>query len=90
MNAGFDRHFPEEIWEEYAMGMQSEEDCKPLEEHLLICAACQDLLAEADEYIRIANAATALAAGTGRRWSKPVATAMTLVCALLFFLFGRP
>ena len=27
MNAGFDRHFPEEVWEEYAMGMPSEEVC---------------------------------------------------------------
>ncbi len=77
MNAGFNRHFSKEIWEEYAMGMQSGEHCTPLEEHLLICPACQHLLAEADEYIRIVKAATALAAGT-RRWSKPVASAVTL------------
>jgi len=78
MNAGFDRHFPAEVWEKYALGMQSEEDCKSLEEHLLICSACQDLLADADEYIRVAKAAAALAAGTRRRLSKPVAAATTL------------
>jgi hypothetical protein len=85
MNASFDRHFSEEILEEYALGMQSEEDCTPLEEHLLICPACQDLLAEADEYIGIVKAATG-AAGTQRRWSKPVASAVTLVSALLLFV----
>jgi hypothetical protein len=78
MNAGFDRHFPEEVWEEYAMGMRSEQDCKPLEEHLLICSACQELLAEADEYIRVAKAATALTRGKRRRLSKPVTAAATL------------
>jgi hypothetical protein len=54
--------FTADVWEEYAMGMQSEEACEPLEEHLLICSACQDLLAEADEYIRVAKTAAALAA----------------------------
>jgi hypothetical protein len=77
MNASFDRHFTEQILEEYALGMQSEEVCTPLEEHLLICPACQDQLAEADEYIRIVKAASG-AAGTRRRWSKPVASAVTL------------
>jgi len=77
MNTGFD-HFSEETWEEYAMGMQSDEDCQPLEEHLLICRACQDLLAEADEYIQIVKGATALPEGTRRRWSKPAASAVTL------------
>ena len=78
MNASFDRHHSQEIWEEYALGMQSEEDCRRLEEHLLICPACQDLLAEADNYIQIVKAATSPAEGTRRRWSKPVASAVTL------------
>lgn len=38
------------------MGMLSEGDCEPLEEHLLVCSKCQDLLAEADEYIRVIRA----------------------------------
>jgi Putative zinc-finger len=78
MNASFDQHLSTEVWEKYAMGMLSEEDCTPLEEHLLLCPACQDLLAQADEYIRIAKAAT-LSAGARRRWSKPAASAVTLV-----------
>lgn len=80
MNAGFDRHsphFPQEVWEAYALGMQSEQECAPLEEHLLLCPACQDLLAQADEYIRVVKSA-ALAAGTRRRLSKPMAAAVTL------------
>ena len=91
MNAGFDRHFTAEVLEEYALGIQSEEDCTSLEEHLLICSACQDLLAETDEYIQAVKTAAALLAsqnGEGnapvssssmrRRWSKPMATAETL------------
>ena len=88
MNASFDRHFPEQVWEEYAMGLQSQEDCISLEEHLLICSACQDLLAEVDEYIRVARAAAAIFERTAgartararraRRLSKPVMTASTL------------
>jgi predicted transcriptional regulator len=78
MNAGFDRHFSEQVIEEYALGMQSKGECTPLEEHLLICSACQDLLAEADEYIQAVKAAAALLAGAPRRLSKPVAAAATL------------
>jgi hypothetical protein len=63
MNAKFDLHPPEELWEEYALGMRSEDDCKPLEEHLPICSVCQDLLAETDEYIQVVKAAVALTAG---------------------------
>jgi len=56
MNAGFD-HFPESIWEAYSMDALSEEDCAAVEEHLLICPACQELLADTDEYVRVARAA---------------------------------
>jgi predicted anti-sigma-YlaC factor YlaD len=80
MNAGC---FPQEVWEEYAMGMRSEEDCTSLEEHLLICSACQDMLAEADEYIQAVASAAVLFAPqddyrTRRRLSKPMAAAATL------------
>ena len=77
MNAGFNHHFSLECLEEYAMDMLSEEDCTFLEEHLLICSSCQDRLADADEYIRVAKAA-ALAAGTRKRLAKPMAAAVTL------------
>jgi len=44
------------------MGALSEKDCKPLEEHLLICSTCRDLLSEADEFIQVAKVALALPA----------------------------
>lgn len=75
MNASFDQHFSAEVLEKYALGMLPEEDCKPLEEHLLICPACQDLLAESDEYIRVSK--TALSS-MRRRLSKPMSAAMSL------------
>ncbi len=75
MNASRDRHFSAEAWEEYARGMPSEEDSKPLEEHLLVCLACQDSLAGSDEYIRVVKAAMSR---TRRRGAKPVASAVTL------------
>jgi hypothetical protein len=90
MNTSFDRHFAYQDWEEYALGRRSEEDCTPLEEHLLICHACQDLLAEADAYIQAAKAAAALLAPldgqgkpvtdtrTRRKLSKRAAAAATL------------
>ncbi len=81
MNAGFDRqfpHFPEDVWEAYALGMQSEEDCISVEEHLLTCPACQDVLAQADEYIQAVRCAAALLARTAKRLSKPVATATSV------------
>ena len=81
MNAGSDRHFEEAVLEEYALGMQSEEDCKSLEEHLLICPACQDLLAEVDEYVEVAKAALALFAGTGKPLSKRAMSAATMAGA---------
>jgi hypothetical protein len=82
MNTGLDRHFPAEAWEEYALGMSSEEDCTPMEEHLLICPVCQDLLAQADEYTEIVKVALSR---TRRKLSKPVAVAATLAGAVLCF-----
>jgi hypothetical protein len=82
MNAGFDRHYPERIWEAYSMGMLSEKDSRPLEEHLLLCPLCQDLLAEADEYIRVAKAALSR---PRKGFSKPMAAAVALATALVFF-----
>jgi hypothetical protein len=53
------------------------------EEHLLICARCQDRLAEADEYVRVMKGAAAevseLGAGENRRsLAKPMLVAATL------------
>ena len=61
MNASFDRHFPEIVWEAYALGKLSEGECASMEEHLLLCPLCQDLLAEWDEYINVIKTAATLA-----------------------------
>jgi predicted anti-sigma-YlaC factor YlaD len=61
MNAGLNQHFSYEVWENYARGTLSGLDAVPLEEHLLICCTCQDLLQQADEYIEVAKSALALA-----------------------------
>jgi hypothetical protein len=60
MTASLDRHCPDGAWEKYTLGMLSEDECRPLEEHLLISSACQDSLAEADEYVRVVKAALVL------------------------------
>jgi predicted anti-sigma-YlaC factor YlaD len=90
MNTGLDRHFPYQVWEDYALGGLSESDCVPVEEHLLGCPACQDLLAEAEEYIETAKTALTLMTHPGegqppvtdkrtrRRLSKMAASAASL------------
>jgi hypothetical protein len=57
MNANFDRHCSDGVWEEYALGMLPDADCEHVEEHLLICSTCQNLLAEVDEYTRVTKTA---------------------------------
>src|SRR5581483_5238243 len=59
MNAGSKRHVPEAILEKYAMGMLGEREAGRAEEHLLVCAACQEALEGVDEYVRVMKAATA-------------------------------
>lgn len=63
MNTSLDRHYPEETWENYARGKLSEQDSAPMEEHLLLCPACQDLLANVDEDLEVAKAALDLVNG---------------------------
>jgi len=47
----FDRHLDANELERYAMGTSALEDTTLLEEHLLICEACQERLRETDEYV---------------------------------------
>lgn len=58
MNTGFDYHPLEEVLEAYAMGKLSDQESGPLEEHLLICLACQNRLEAVDDFIQVARAAT--------------------------------
>lgn len=57
MNTGLEDHIPEDLLEGYAMGKVSALDRAPLEEHLLICPACQTHLEETAEYIRLVRSA---------------------------------
>jgi hypothetical protein len=52
-------HPTTEAFEEYAFKRLSEADTEALEEHLLVCPACQTLLADVDEYILLMKQATA-------------------------------
>ena len=50
-------HAPEEVLESYVMGKLSEEETAPLEEHLLICPACQNRLEETEQFVHAVRAA---------------------------------
>jgi hypothetical protein len=52
-------HAPEETLEKFAMGKLSESEVAPLEEHLLVCHACQDRLEQMDNFVHTAKTATA-------------------------------
>jgi hypothetical protein len=53
----FDSHFPDELFEKYALGRASISDWASLEGHLLLCTACQTNLAKTEEYIAVIQAA---------------------------------
>ncbi len=50
-------HAQEEDLERYSIGTLSGPQGEALEEHLLICPACQDQLAEVDAYVRTVRVA---------------------------------
>jgi hypothetical protein len=70
------KHIPEDLLDEFVMEMLPEQDYIFWEEHLLICAACQDRLAQADEYVRLIKSAAAEleARSSGSREQLPVLT----------------
>ena len=76
MKVNLSSHCSEDVLEEYSMGMLSSQDCVSVEEHLLLCVACQGRLEDTEEYIRVVKAAASiLGAGPparSRRISKPV------------------
>jgi anti-sigma factor RsiW len=64
------------------MEMLSEPECAFWEEHLLICARCQDRVAEADEYVHVMKSAAAAISDprpgqNRRRLAKPMLVAAT-------------
>jgi anti-sigma factor RsiW len=52
-------HISEEVLEEYALGRLPEADAAPVEEHLLVCAFCQERLQLTDEFIAALREAVA-------------------------------
>lgn len=73
----FDRHPPEEFFEQYIFDRLEEIQCARFEEHLLVCAACRDQLENTDEYVRLmktaaARLAAARPAGPVLRWRSPM------------------
>lgn len=44
-------HLLEETLESYAMRRLPEDECSPIEEHLLFCETCQDRLVDVDDYV---------------------------------------
>jgi|SRR5579863_8279121 len=87
------RHMEPEEVEKYSMGDTSEEQAARFEEHLLLCAACRDRLAESDQYVRAMRRAgrTIRRKGEARsgihpfpRWMPLVAAAAMIVGAILF------
>jgi anti-sigma factor RsiW len=54
----FPDHPSEEVLEEYSFGRLSGQNLDAVEEHLLVCGACQATLAETEQYIHLVKAAT--------------------------------
>ena len=52
MKASFSSHVSEQLLERYVLRQLAEEQLAIVEEHLLICPACQDHLDQVDEYIQ--------------------------------------
>ncbi len=59
MNTGFLSHIPEDMLEKYVLGRLPQANLATLDEHLLICPACQTNLQTLDEYFAVMKAATA-------------------------------
>jgi hypothetical protein len=85
MQIDIDHHIEETTLERYSMGSLAEEAVAEVEEHLLLCEACQGRVAEADAYIRaMKQAVPELPAEPERwRWNFRLLVPAFAVCALL-------
>ena len=84
-------HLSEEILEEYAFERLGERQLAPVEEHLLVCEDCRQLLAGVDQYIRLMkNSSGTLAPETPQRRARPwryaASGAIAAGLALAFYL----
>ena len=91
-------HLTEEQIEQYAMGKLRGDECDQVEEHLLICASCQDALEKADTFLtHIRVAGKRLADKPDSVWTKipylpawaarPLPAMAAGLCSLAFVLF---
>ena len=97
------KHFGEEVFENYAFDRLSGEETARFEEHLLQCEQCQSLLAETDDYIRLMKAATAAyiaghpkasptsrVRGRGLYWNAAAAAVLLLTCLSALLSWRTP
>jgi anti-sigma factor RsiW len=54
-------HLSDEALERYSLGTLSKQKTIPLEEHLMVCAACRARLKETDDYVAAMRMALTLA-----------------------------
>ncbi len=102
METVFFVHLTTDTLEEYAFNRLSEAETEALEEHLLVCAACQASLAEVDEYIFLMKEAAAAyqpatspKGATRSVWLKAAlmgyaAAAIALAATVFLILASRP
>jgi hypothetical protein len=89
-------HTNEELLDQYALGILPEEHLAGVEEHLLICEACQSRLDVSDEFTMLFRAAAVQPDARSQRswrlfWNHPVASwtgAAVAILAILFLVVG--
>ena len=86
-------HPPADLLELYCLGRLEDADCASLEEHLLICASCQDQVAELDVFVTSFRAAAsapppqARSDPTGWSWRPVLNWALPAVAAIAITAF---
>jgi anti-sigma factor RsiW len=94
-------HVSDERLEQYLLGRLPESDVNELEEHLLVCSPCQDLLEETEQYLATMRIAAAQLLSSAERqpfWSKwlrfvfeiPKPALAAAACALFAFILLMP
>jgi Putative zinc-finger len=83
----FGSHPAQEELEEYVFGRLPEQSVADFEEHLLICARCQDRLKATDDYVQLMKHAAArwepaVGAGVGRTVLRSPIVAILTACAI--------
>jgi hypothetical protein len=102
MTSEFLNHIPEETLEQYCLGRLAEPEVEPIEEHLLFCDSCQEMLSQTDNFLRAIRVAceelpaeAAVEPWWKRVWvglpnyTKPALAMATCALAVFLFLPGR-